>query len=158
MFTDVQAVESEVDPLAEASVTADVGGETAPTTTTTTTTSSTETGETETTATTSSSSGPSYYEVNLQETMSGQPSKIVALNGVDLINQYLSMIYLWMASLIGLLAVLMIVVSGIQIIFGGASPELVSDAKNRILQSLLSLILLFATALILKTVNPGFFF
>ena len=67
------------------------------------------------------------------------------------------MIYMWMASIVGIIAVLMIVVSGIQIIFGGASPELVSDAKNRVTQALLSLVLLFATAMILRTVNPNFF-
>lgn len=121
----------------------------APTATTTTTTTPT--------STASASSGPTWYEVKLQEPLSGQASTLTAMNGVDLINQYIKMIYLWMASIVGIIAVLMIVVSGIQIIFGGASPELVSDAKTRVLQSLLSLILLFTTALILKTVNPGFF-
>lgn len=98
-----------------------------------------------------------YYQVKLQEPLSGQSAYVSAYNGVDLINQYISMIYMWMASIVGILAVLMIVVSGIQIIFGGASPEMVSDAKNRVTQSLLSLVLLFATAMILRTVNPNFF-
>lgn len=98
-----------------------------------------------------------FYQVKLQEPLSGQSAYLSAANGVDLINQYISMIYLWMASIVGIIAVLMLVASGIQIIFGGASPELVSDAKNRVFQSLLSLILLFATALILRTVNPNFF-
>jgi len=98
-----------------------------------------------------------YYQVKLQEPLSGQSAYISASNGVDLINQYISMIYMWMASIVGIIAVLMIVVSGVQIIFGGASPELVSDAKNRVMQSLLSLVLLFATAMILRTVNPNFF-
>jgi len=98
-----------------------------------------------------------YYQVKLQEPLSGQSAYVSASNGVDLINQYISMIYMWMASIVGIIAVLMIVVSGIQIIFGGASPELVSDAKNRVTQALLSLVLLFATAMILRTVNPNFF-
>lgn len=98
-----------------------------------------------------------YYQVKLQEPLSGQSSYVSASNGVDLINQYISMIYMWMASIVGILAVLMIVVSGIQIIFGGANPEKVNDAKTRVTQSLLSLVLLFATAMILRTVNPNFF-
>lgn len=133
--------------------------------TTTSTTSSSSSSSSSTSSSSSSSAGQvgsgshgiGLYEVTLQEPLDGKKTKLVALNGVDLINQYISMIYMWMASIIGLIAVLMIVVSGIQIIFGGASPELVSDAKTRIMQSLLSLVLLFATALILKTVNPGFF-
>jgi hypothetical protein len=110
---------------------------------------------TQTAPTTAGSAG--YYQVKLQEPLSGQSAYVSASNGVDLINQYISMIYMWMASIVGIIAVLMLVISGIQIIFGGASPELVSDAKNRVFQSLLSLVLLFATAMILRTVNPNFF-
>jgi|GEM_PF-5841229 len=101
--------------------------------------------------------GGGLYNVKLQEPLNPGETNLVATNGVDLINKYIATIYKWMASIIGLIAVLMIVVSGIQIIFGGASPEMVSDAKTRVVQSLLSLVLLFCTALILKTVNPGFF-
>jgi hypothetical protein len=97
------------------------------------------------------------YQVKLQEPLSGQSAYLSASNGVDLVNQYISMIYAWAASIVGIVAVLIIVVSGIQIIFGGANQELVSSAKNQIMQALLSLVLLFAMALILRTVNPNFF-
>ena len=83
--------------------------------------------------------------------------ELEANNGVELISIYIREVYRWMAGIIGIVCVLMIVVSSCQIVFGGASPELVSDAKTRITQSILSLILLFATALILRTVNPEFF-
>lgn len=98
-----------------------------------------------------------FYQVKLQEPLSGQAATLSASNGVDLINQYISMIYMWAASIIGVVAVLMIVVSGLQIIFGGANTEFVSDAKGRIMQALLSLVLLFGTALLLRTINPNFF-
>lgn len=98
-----------------------------------------------------------FYQVKLQEPLRGKSAYLSAANGVDLINQYISMIYMWMASIVGIIAVLMLVFSGIQIIFAGASTELISDAKNRVFQSLLSLVLLFATALILRTINPNFF-
>lgn len=107
--------------------------------------------------TTPAPGGAGFYQVKLQEPLSGQAATLSASNGVDLINQYISMIYLWAASIIGILAVLMIVVSGIQIIFGGANTEIVSDARGRIMQALLSLVLLFCTALLLRTVNPNFF-
>jgi len=98
-----------------------------------------------------------FYQVKLQEPLSGQSATLSASNGVDLINQYISMIYMWAASIIGVVAVLMIVVSGLQIIFGGANTEFVSEAKGRIMQSILSLVLLFCTALLLRTINPNFF-
>lgn len=100
---------------------------------------------------------PGFYQVRLQEPLSGQSATLSASNGVDLINQYISMIYAWAASIVGIVAVLMIIVSGLQIIFGGANTELVSDARNRIMQSLISLVLLFCTALLLRTINPNFF-
>lgn len=101
--------------------------------------------------------GAGFYQVKLQEPLSGQSATLSASNGVDLINQYISMIYMWAASIIGVVAVLMIVVSGLQIIFGGAHTEFVSEAKGRIMQALLSLVLLFCTALLLRTINPNFF-
>ena len=131
---------------------------TSPSTSTSTASSSSSSSSSTTSSTAPATVGSAgYYQVKLQEPLSGQSAYVSAANGVDLINQYISMIYMWMASIVGIIAVLMIVVSGIQIIFGGASPELVSDAKNRITQSLLSLVLLFATAMILRTVNPNFF-
>ena len=96
------------------------------------------------------------YRVELQEPI-GNQSSVSGANGIDLIIQYISYIYIYMAVLVGGVAVLMIIIGGLQITVGGASPEMVSNAKSRILQALLSLVLLFGTALLLKTVNPQFF-
>lgn len=96
------------------------------------------------------------YCVELQEAVAGQET-VVGRTGIDLISRYISLIYKYGVSIIGIICVLIIVVSGVQISMGGANSENVNQGKERILQALLSLILLFCSALILKVVNPGFF-
>ena len=101
---------------------------------------------------------PSYaqYLVELQEPI-GSTSALAGANGFDLIIQYISAIYMFLASIVGIIAVLMIVFAGIQIVFAGAHEALRGAAIARIKASLLSLVLLFGMALLLKTVNPVFF-
>jgi len=96
------------------------------------------------------------YCIELQESIAGV-NKIEGKNGIELFSNYIKQIYLYGASIIGIICVLVIVVSGIQISMGGANSEFVNQGKERIMQALLSLILLFASALILRTINPGFF-
>ncbi len=96
------------------------------------------------------------YVLKLQEPV-GSMSVVAGPNGFSLISNYIAGVYRYMASIVGIICVLYIVFSGIQIILGGANSELVSQAKTRILQSILSLVLLLGTALLLKTVNPYFF-
>lgn len=78
-------------------------------------------------------------------------------SGVDLTMSYVSLIYKFGSYLIGFVCVLIIVVSGVQIIMGGMSPDGVSQAKTRILAAIMSLVLLLSTVMILKTINPNFF-
>ncbi len=78
-------------------------------------------------------------------------------DGLDLLIDYISKIYVIGASLIGIIAVFIIAVSGIQISLGGIMPDGINQSKERIFQALLSLLLLFSSALILHTINPGFF-
>lgn len=96
------------------------------------------------------------YCIKLQEPINGQ-NVIVGDTGYDVAAYYISMAYKYGASIIGIFCVFVIIASGIQISMGGANSEMVNQGKERILQALLSLILLFSSALILKTVNPGFF-
>jgi hypothetical protein len=96
------------------------------------------------------------YCVELQEPIAGTRA-VVGKDGVGLLSNFIQQIYIYGASIIGIICVLIIVVSGIQISLGGANSEFVNQGKERILQALLSLILLFASALILRTINPGFF-
>ncbi len=101
------------------------------------------------------------YTIDLRESLpgpDGKPTKtITADNGVELVMKYIGMIYKFGASIIGVVCVLIIVFSGVQIAFGGINNSMVSQAKDRIIQALFSLILLFGSFLVLRTVNPGYF-
>lgn len=79
-----------------------------------------------------------------------------AKGGLDLLQQYIRLIYLWSAGIIGIISVLVIVISGIQIMMGEKSGAL-DEAKGRIGKSLLGLVILFLAGLILYTINPTFF-
>ncbi len=96
------------------------------------------------------------YCVQLQEKILNYKS-VRGSYGFELISVYIHLLYKYLASMIGIIAVLIIVFSGGEIMLGGADAERVTSAKTRIGQTLLSMALLFCTALILRTVNPGFF-
>jgi hypothetical protein len=78
--------------------------------------------------------------------------------GVYLLQMYASILYRYLAGVLGFVTVAMIIISGIQIITSASrGSEAVSAAKDRIEHSLMGLALLFLTALLLYTVNPTFF-
>lgn len=80
---------------------------------------------------------------------------IISTSGINLLKFYAMQIYKWAASIVGIICVLLIVISGIQIT--ASRGEDISSAKNRITQALAGLALLFLSALILYTINPTFF-
>lgn len=81
----------------------------------------------------------------------------VSTGGTSLLYGYVGTIYRWGAGLVGVIAVLVIVFSGIQISAAGGDPDAVNSAKRRILQSLSGIVVLFLSGLILYTINPDFF-
>jgi len=102
------------------------------------------------------------YCVEFQEEIpvgaQGELSKSIgADSGVELVKNYVSALYKFGSIFIGLICVLVIVVSGIQMSIGGLDSSAFESAKNRILAAILSLVLLFSSAMILRTINPGFF-
>lgn len=78
-------------------------------------------------------------------------------SGIDLISNYLGTIYTWLAGIVGGVAVLMIVIGGIQIASGGGDQNNVTEGKTKIMQALTGLVVLFLSGLILYTINPTFF-
>ena len=96
------------------------------------------------------------YMIKLQEPIAGTTT-LSGGNGFQLITQYIAAIYTYLAGLVGVVAVLYIVFSGVQITLGGINQSMVDQAKGRILQSILSLVLLFGSALVLKYTNAQFF-
>lgn len=82
---------------------------------------------------------------------------ILSKGGTTMIEGYISTIYTWAAGLVGLIAVTVIIISGIQIAMSGGDTQAVESGKNRILKSLSGLAVLFLSGLILYTINPNFF-
>lgn len=81
---------------------------------------------------------------------------IIADSGAGILKIYIKQIYFIGGGLVGFIAVTVLVVSGIQIAVSGVSGD-ISAAKDRIIQSLTGLVLLFLSGLILYTINPTFF-
>lgn len=109
--------------------------------------------------------GPGEYKkycVDFQEALpigsQGELGKSVGgENGLDLLSNYVRMIYKFGSLFIGLIGVLVIVISGVQITAGGLDPSGFESAKSRIIAAIFSLVLLYSSAMILRVVNPGFF-
>jgi len=78
-------------------------------------------------------------------------------SGTDLLFLYIGTIYRWAASVIGIIAVLVMVISGIQISAAAGEQQAITNAKTRIFQSIGGLVLLFLSGIILYTINPTFF-
>ena len=74
---------------------------------------------------------------------------------VSTMGGYLANIYTIGIGLAGVLAVLMIVIGGIQYIGSGMSPSGKSDAKDRITNAILGLLLALLSWLILNTIDPN---
>jgi hypothetical protein len=82
---------------------------------------------------------------------------LFAKSGSDLLKQYVGLIYRWAAGIIGVIAVLIIMINGVMISFAGDDEGKVSEAKDRIIQSLTAMAILFLSGIILYSVNPNYF-
>ncbi len=82
-----------------------------------------------------------------------------AQGGTGLLQLYLGLIYRWAAGIVGVIAVLTIVISGIQISIakGEGEPSVVGEAKGRIVQAIGGIVLLFFASGLLYIINPTFF-
>ncbi len=81
---------------------------------------------------------------------------IIGDSGASIIKIYVKQIYIWAAGIIGFVAVTTIVLNGIRISVSGVSGD-ITQAKDRIIQAISGLVLLFLSGLILYTINPSFF-
>ena len=71
------------------------------------------------------------------------------------LSTYLRAVFLTGIGLAGVLAVLMIVIGGIQYIGSGMSPSGKSDARDRITNAIMGLLLALLSWIILNTINPS---
>ncbi|MDO8572802.1 MAG: hypothetical protein Q7S11_03490 [bacterium] len=79
----------------------------------------------------------------------------VAAGSAPTLSTYLRAVFLTGIGLAGVLAVLMIVIGGIQYIGSGMSPSGKSDAKDKITNAIMGLLLALLSWLILNTINPS---
>lgn len=93
-------------------------------------------------------------EVKLLEELNGNDT-ITGNTPTDLLKNYIGIMYKWAASIVGIIAVLNMVISGFQIITTQGGD--VGDAYKRIFQSIGGLVILFLSALLLYVINPNFF-
>lgn len=77
--------------------------------------------------------------------------------GIGFLQIYVGLIYKWAAGVVGIIAVLIIVVSGIQISASNGEPEAATKAKERIVQAISGLAVLFFASALLYIINPTFF-
>ena len=70
------------------------------------------------------------------------------------LSSYLEAVFAFGISIAGILAVTMIVIGGIQYLTAYGNTGMVTNAKNRITQALLGLLLAIGAWLILYTINP----
>lgn len=81
---------------------------------------------------------------------------IVGTSGAGILKVYVKQMYTWGAGIVGFVAVVVMVISGIQISVSGVAGDITS-AKQRIFQSIGGLVLLFMSGIILYSINPTFF-
>lgn len=82
---------------------------------------------------------------------------LLSKGGTSSIIGYISMIYRWAAGIVGLIAVIVIIISGIQLSVSGGDSNAVESSKKRIIQSIAGIVVLFLSGIILYTINPTFF-
>lgn len=70
------------------------------------------------------------------------------------LNQYIPAVYNYLIAIVGIVAIVMIMVGGLQYLTAGSSGR-VQEAKNRIIGAVIGLILALASYTILQTINPN---
>lgn len=76
---------------------------------------------------------------------------------IGIMEEYVSKIFLFGAGFVSIFAVIWILIGGYEIMFRGSFAGSIEEGKQKITQALLGIVLLLLSALILNTVNPGFF-
>lgn len=104
---------------------------------------------------------PSYSTAEIEEfkiSASCKPIQVIlSKGGTGMIEGYIGMMYKWGVGIVGIIAVLVITISGIQISVAGGESGTIDEAKKRITKSLVGIAVLLLSSLILYTINPNFF-
>jgi hypothetical protein len=73
---------------------------------------------------------------------------------VPFLGQYIAAVYKYAVAVAGIIAVVMIIIAGFQWATSGGSADAISEAKKRISNAIIGLILTLSSYVILYTVNP----
>lgn len=73
---------------------------------------------------------------------------------IPFLGEYLSAIYRWGIIIIGILAVIMVMIGGVQWILSGGSSDRVTAAKKRITNAVIAIIIAVGSYTLLYTINP----
>ncbi|MBP9731897.1 MAG: N-acetylmuramoyl-L-alanine amidase [Candidatus Magasanikbacteria bacterium] len=73
---------------------------------------------------------------------------------IPFLGEFISAIYKYSVGLISLIAVMVLIISGIQIITSAGNSEVISSAKHRIVSSVIAIVITAGSYTILYTVNP----
>ena len=73
---------------------------------------------------------------------------------IDFLAQYLAAVYKFLVSVVGVIAGIMIVYAGFKWLTAGGSPDKISDAKRKIADASVGLILVLGSYIILMIINP----
>lgn len=81
----------------------------------------------------------------------------VSIGGYEVIGieNYIKRLYIYLISIAGITAGIMIVWAGVKWLTSAGSPDRISDAKKKIGNSLIGLVLIMGSYVILQTVNPA---
>jgi hypothetical protein len=79
---------------------------------------------------------------------------ILQVKQVKDVSKYVRVVYEWMVKSGIIISVVLIMVGGMQYAFGAITPEQISKAKKRIINSVIGIVLLLGSYLLLFTINP----
>lgn len=100
---------------------------------------------------------PSTIKLNVSLDGSESGKKISTEGGaIGIMKQYVGKIYIFGSALVFIIAVIMLIIGGFEMMFKSGSGD-ISTGKDRIVQALLGIVLVALSALILNFVNPTFF-
>lgn len=83
------------------------------------------------------------------------PKTVCSGSGQNAIQNLIDYFANWIVGLIGLIAILIIVVSGIQMITSAGNPDALKSARGRITSAVIGLVLLIAMRAVLALFLPG---
>jgi len=80
---------------------------------------------------------------------------IGTLGATATLSQFVAYFFIFILAITGIIGVLVIAISGIKILISAGSPTAISDARERIWNAVLGIILLMFSVVLLRTVNPN---